>query len=161
MSRNRFTDASQYWLNFCFSDCKLFYVSFRARTMPSVLWRCWLSDRKGIRWDAGMVICLQRGVGVHMTQLMPLPLTVSCFSKSRLVLHFWYRLTWVVIFRFITIRLSLQCSSIRHMTCAVWPNVVHFHGKSLWARLFGKQAPESDFSCLHNVVHFRKPHCLR
>jgi len=37
MSRNRFTDASQYWLNFCFSYCKLFYVSFRARTMPSVL----------------------------------------------------------------------------------------------------------------------------
>ena len=33
---------------------------------------------------------------LHMAQLMPLPLTVSCFSKIRLVLHFWYRLTWVV-----------------------------------------------------------------
>ena len=31
-----------------------------------------------------------------MTQLMPLPLTVSCFNKSRLVLPFWYWLTWVV-----------------------------------------------------------------
>jgi len=29
----------------------------------------------------------------YMAQLMPLPLTVSCF---RLVLPFWYRLTWVV-----------------------------------------------------------------
>ena len=29
-----------------------------------------------------------------MTQLMPLPLTDSCFI--RLVLPFWYRLTWVV-----------------------------------------------------------------
>jgi len=29
-----------------------------------------------------------------MFQLMPLPLTVSCF---RLVLPFWYRLTWVVL----------------------------------------------------------------
>jgi len=29
-------------------------------------------------------------------QLMPLPLTISCSSKSRLVLPSWYRLTWVV-----------------------------------------------------------------
>jgi len=28
-----------------------------------------------------MVICLERGADVHMAQLMPLPLTVSCFSK--------------------------------------------------------------------------------
>ena len=27
---------------------------------------------------------------------MPLPLTVSCSSKFRLVSPFWYRLTWVV-----------------------------------------------------------------
>jgi len=33
---------------------------------------------------------------MHMAQLMPLPLTVCCFSKSRLVSPFWYRLTWVV-----------------------------------------------------------------
>ena len=32
-----------------------------------------------------------------LAQLMPLPLTVSCSSKSRLVLPFWYRLTRVVI----------------------------------------------------------------
>ena len=28
-----------------------------------------------------MVICLERGADLHMSQLMPLPLTVSCFSK--------------------------------------------------------------------------------
>ena len=28
-----------------------------------------------------MVICLDRGADLHMAQLMPLPLTVSCFSK--------------------------------------------------------------------------------
>jgi len=33
---------------------------------------------------------------LHMAQLMPLPLTVSCSSKSRLVLPFWYRLTRAV-----------------------------------------------------------------
>ena len=28
-----------------------------------------------------MVICLERGADLHIVQLMPLPLTVSCFSK--------------------------------------------------------------------------------
>ena len=43
-----------------------------------------------------MVICLERDADLHMAQLMPLPLTVSCFSKIQRVLPFWYRLTWVV-----------------------------------------------------------------
>ena len=33
---------------------------------------------------AGMVICLERGADLHMAQLMPLPLTVSCFSKIQI-----------------------------------------------------------------------------
>jgi len=28
-----------------------------------------------------MVICLERDADLHMAQLMPLPLTVSCFGK--------------------------------------------------------------------------------
>ena len=35
-------------------------------------------------WGAGVVICLERGADVHMAQLMPLPLTVSCFSKIQI-----------------------------------------------------------------------------
>ena len=31
-----------------------------------------------------MVICLERGADLHMAQLMPLPLTVSCFSKIQI-----------------------------------------------------------------------------
>ena len=31
-----------------------------------------------------MVICLERGAGLHIAQLMPLPLTVSCFSKVQI-----------------------------------------------------------------------------
>ena len=71
--------------------------------VPSVLWRCWLGDRKGIRpvkktewWGAGVVICLERGADLHM------PSWCHCRSlslapvKSRLVLPFWYRLTRVV-----------------------------------------------------------------
>jgi len=47
-----------------------------------------LGGGKGIRrvktefWDAGMVICLERGADLHMAQLMPL--TVSCFSKIQI-----------------------------------------------------------------------------
>jgi len=44
-------------------------------------------------WGAGAVICLGWSANLHMAQLMPLPLTVSCCSKSRLVLLFWYQLT--------------------------------------------------------------------
>ena len=35
-------------------------------------------------WGAGMVICLERGADLHMAQLMPLPLTISCFSKVQI-----------------------------------------------------------------------------
>jgi len=35
-------------------------------------------------WVAGMVICLERGADLHMAQLMPLPLTVSSFSKIQI-----------------------------------------------------------------------------
>ena len=36
------------------------------------------------RWGAGMVYCLERGADLHMAQLMPLPLTVSRFSKIQI-----------------------------------------------------------------------------
>ena len=35
-------------------------------------------------WAAGMVICLERVADLHMAQLMPLPLTVSFFSKIQI-----------------------------------------------------------------------------
>jgi len=55
----------------------------------SVPWHCWLGGRKGIRpvknWaGAGVVICLERGADLHTAQLMPLPLTVSCFGKIQI-----------------------------------------------------------------------------
>jgi len=67
-----------------------------------VLWRCWLGGRKGTRpvktewWGADVVICLERGADLHMAQLMPLPLTVSCFSKIQIGFTFWYLPTRVV-----------------------------------------------------------------
>ena len=38
-----------------------------------------------------MVICLEQGADLHMAQLMPLPLTVSCFSKIQIVFTFLVR----------------------------------------------------------------------
>ena len=35
-------------------------------------------------WGAGMFICLGRGADLHMAQMMPLSLTVSCFSKIQI-----------------------------------------------------------------------------
>jgi len=35
-------------------------------------------------WGAGIVICLERDVDLHMAQMTSLPLTVSCFSKMQI-----------------------------------------------------------------------------
>ena len=40
--------------------------------------------KKTKQWGVGMVICLERGAFLHMAQLMPLPLTVCCFSKIQI-----------------------------------------------------------------------------
>ena len=64
-----------------------------ALPLPSVLWHCWLGGRKGIRPVENWVVgcwrgCLGWGADLHIAQQMPLPLTISCSSKSRLVLTF-------------------------------------------------------------------------
>jgi len=49
-----------------------------------------LGSRKGIQpvktewWGAGVAVCLEQGADLHMAELMPLPLTVSCFSKIQI-----------------------------------------------------------------------------
>jgi len=60
--------------------------------MSSVLYRCWLGGRKGIRpvknaewWVAGVVICLEQGADLHVAQLMPFllsPLLLPLISSS-------------------------------------------------------------------------------
>jgi len=73
----------------------LTYLLTYCDRLPSVLWRCWLGGRKGIRpvkklewYGTGMVIRLERIADLHMAQLIPLPLTVSCFSKIQIVFTF-------------------------------------------------------------------------
>ena len=80
----------------------LLSVSFSA-FVPSVLWRCWLGGRKGIR----PLKKLSRGVLAWLSvwskvQTCIWPSWCHCHSrslasvKSRLILPFWCRLTWVV-----------------------------------------------------------------
>ena len=58
--------------------------------VPSVLWRYWLGGRKGIRPVKNWVVGCWRGYlsgarcRLASAQLMPLPLTVSCFSKIQI-----------------------------------------------------------------------------
>jgi len=35
-------------------------------------------------WGAGVVICVEQCANLHMAQLMPVPLTVCCFSKIQI-----------------------------------------------------------------------------
>jgi len=73
-----------------------YHAQASTRILPSVLWRRWLGGRMGIQpvktewWGIGVAFRLRRGADLHMAQLMPLPLTISCSSKSTLVLPFWY-----------------------------------------------------------------------
>jgi len=61
-----------------------------------------LGGRKGIQplktewWDVGVVLCLGQGADLHMAQLMPLPLTISCSSKSNLDLFYLPGFTFLV-----------------------------------------------------------------
>jgi len=57
----------------------------------------WAAGRaSGLWWGAGVVISLEQGADLHMAQLMPLTLTVSCFSKIRIGFTFLIPLTRVV-----------------------------------------------------------------
>jgi len=75
-----------------FSDCQLSdlhrdfvnWFAFIALT-PLVGWQeGHTACKKTEWWGAGMVICLEWRAYLHTAQLMPLPLTVSCFSKIQI-----------------------------------------------------------------------------
>ena len=67
----------------CTSICYLFFLcnAFSALTLLVGRQEGHPACIKLSGGGAGVVICLERGADLHMTQLMSLPLTVSCFSK--------------------------------------------------------------------------------
>ena len=71
-----------------------FYRFYRVVSFAFSALTLLVGGRKGIRpVKNGVVrswcgICLQRGADLHMAQLMPLPLTVSCLSKIQIGFSF-------------------------------------------------------------------------
>ena len=63
-----------------FVYCLQLYEAFSALTLLVGWQEGHPACKKTEQWGAGVVICLER----HMAQLMPLPLTVSCFSKIQI-----------------------------------------------------------------------------
>ena len=76
---------------YCIWVCEILICLSNTCILPSVLWCCWLGGKKGIlpvkKQSGGVLVwfvCLEQGAYLHMAQLMPLPLTVSCFSKVQI-----------------------------------------------------------------------------
>ena len=66
----------------------LFFRAFGALTLLVGRQEGHPACKKTEWWSAGVVVCLERGADLHMAQLMPLPFTVSCFSKIKVVFTF-------------------------------------------------------------------------
>ena len=64
--------------------CTYMYHAFSALTLLVGRQEGHPACKKTEWWGAGVVICLEQGADLHMAQLMPLPLTVSCFSKIQI-----------------------------------------------------------------------------
>jgi len=65
----------------CYTPLQISELAFSALTLLVGRQEGHPACKKTEWWGAGVVICLERGVILHMARLMPLPLTVSCFSK--------------------------------------------------------------------------------
>jgi len=76
---------------------RILHVAFSALTLLVGRQEGHLACKNFEWWSAGMVVYLERGADLHMAQLMPLPLTVSCFNKIQIGFTFWYWLTRVVL----------------------------------------------------------------
>ena len=59
-------------------------VAFRALTLLVGRQEGHPACKKTEWWGAGMVISLERGADLHTAQLLPLPLSVSCFSNIQI-----------------------------------------------------------------------------
>jgi len=52
--------------------------------VDAVGWAAGKASGLSPRLSAGVVVCLELGADLHIAQLMPLPLTVSCFNKIQI-----------------------------------------------------------------------------
>ena len=64
------------------------HIAFSALTLLVGRQKGHPARKKTQRWGADVVVCLVRGADLHMAQRIPLPLTVSCFSKIQIGVTF-------------------------------------------------------------------------
>jgi len=72
-----------YWLVFIFT---LFSYQYAFSALTLLIVR--QEGHPACKKLSGVVICLEWGADLHTAQLMPLPLTVSCFSKTQICCTF-------------------------------------------------------------------------
>ena len=61
-------------------DLVLLHIVIMQIHNASIMQVC-ISFQRDNHASTGVVICLERDADLHMAQLMPQPLTISCFSK--------------------------------------------------------------------------------
>ena len=71
-------------LNGMWYVCVMKHYAFSALTLLVGQQEGHPACKKQSSGDTGVVICLERGADLHMAQLMPLPLIVSCSSKIQI-----------------------------------------------------------------------------
>ena len=103
------------------SQWKLNYINLCTNSLQcfvAIGWAC----KKTEWWDAGVVMCLGQGSRCRFAyaQLMPLPLTISCSSKSRLVLSLWHWLTRVVLDKIQEGRNMVVCAYVCVCVCIAY-----------------------------------------
>jgi len=110
-------------------------------------------------WGAGVVICLERDADLHMAQRMPLPLTVSCFSKIQIgFFPFWYRPTQVVqekgpLNGCVCVLYEIDQSRCGHRWQLPWSNCLCVS----WQRL---QSVALLIALWHILVEYLSLHCI-
>ena len=60
---------------------------------------------------------------LHMAQQMPLPLTISCFSKSRLVLPSWFLPFWYLLTRVVPDKFQKSSKTTVCVCVCVYQNI--------------------------------------
>jgi len=73
-----------------------------------------------------MVICLEQGADLHMVQLMPLLLTVSCFSKIQIGFTFLVAAHRGSPGKRAIKRVCVYITKLNYI-CSIWSNAPHIH----------------------------------
>ena len=74
-------EAARKWYSLLYNFFALLYVHNSYYCCYYYYYYCFICNKW---WGTGVVICLERGADLHMAQLMPLPLTVSCSNKIQI-----------------------------------------------------------------------------